>query len=36
MLQGISYLESAIPGVLHHHERYDGQGYPGNGSFAQL
>ncbi len=28
MLQGISYLESAIPGVLHHHERYDGRGYP--------
>ena len=28
MLQGISYLESAIPGVLCHHERYDGQGYP--------
>jgi len=28
MLQGISYLESAIPGVLYHHERYDGQGYP--------
>jgi HD-GYP domain-containing protein (c-di-GMP phosphodiesterase class II) len=28
VLRGISYLESAIPGVLHHHERYDGQGYP--------
>jgi len=28
MLQGISYLESAIPGVLYHHERYNGQGYP--------
>ncbi len=28
VLHGISYLESAIPGVLHHHERYDGQGYP--------
>jgi len=28
MLQGISYLESAIPGVLHHHERYNGRGYP--------
>jgi len=28
MLQGIAYLESAIPGVLYHHERYDGQGYP--------
>ena len=28
MLQGISYLESAIPGVLSHHERYDGHGYP--------
>jgi len=28
MLQGISYLESAIPGLLYHHERYNGQGYP--------
>jgi len=28
MLHGISYLESAIPGMMYHHERYDGQGYP--------
>lgn len=28
MLRGIRFLESALPIVLHHHERYDGTGYP--------
>lgn len=28
ILQGISHLHDVIPGVLYHHERIDGQGYP--------
>ncbi len=28
MLDGIRFLASAIPVVRHHHERYDGRGYP--------
>src|SRR5262249_19736821 len=28
MLAGISFLRSALPIVLHHHERFDGGGYP--------
>jgi response regulator RpfG family c-di-GMP phosphodiesterase len=28
ILEGIDYLEPAIPYVLYHHERYDGRGYP--------
>ena len=28
ILSNIAYLERAIPCVLHHHERYDGKGYP--------
>ncbi len=28
ILSNIAYLEKAIPCVLHHHERYDGSGYP--------
>lgn len=28
ILQGISHLQDVIPGVLYHHERIDGQGYP--------
>jgi len=28
ILSSIGYLEKMIPCVLHHHERYDGSGYP--------
>jgi HD-GYP domain-containing protein (c-di-GMP phosphodiesterase class II) len=28
MIKNIPYLAGAIPAVLHHHERWDGQGYP--------
>jgi HD-GYP domain-containing protein (c-di-GMP phosphodiesterase class II) len=28
ILDNIGYLEQALPCVLHHHERFDGQGYP--------
>ncbi len=28
MLKGIPPLEAILPGVLHHHERWDGRGYP--------
>jgi len=28
ILQGLKQLEYVLPGVLHHHERCDGQGYP--------
>ncbi len=30
ILQDIKQVRDIIPGVLHHHERYDGKGYPGN------
>jgi putative nucleotidyltransferase with HDIG domain len=29
ILRDIKQVEDIIPGVLHHHERYDGKGYPG-------
>jgi hypothetical protein len=28
ILKGIVLLEDTLPGVLHHHERWDGRGYP--------
>jgi putative two-component system response regulator len=28
MVKNVPYLVSAIPAILHHHERWDGQGYP--------
>jgi HD-GYP domain-containing protein (c-di-GMP phosphodiesterase class II) len=28
ILKGVSLLEDVLPGVMHHHERYDGKGYP--------
>jgi HD-GYP domain-containing protein (c-di-GMP phosphodiesterase class II) len=28
ILAGLSQLRDVLPGVLHHHERYDGKGYP--------
>src|SRR5437764_14234975 len=28
ILRDVKQLEDILPGVLHHHERYDGRGYP--------
>ncbi len=28
ILKGVTMLEDILPGVMHHHERYDGRGYP--------
>lgn len=28
MLEGVENLQAIIPGILHHHERWDGGGYP--------
>lgn len=28
ILKGVKLLEDVLPGVMHHHERYDGKGYP--------
>ncbi len=28
LLKGVTAFEDILPAVLHHHERYDGQGYP--------
>lgn len=28
ILEGVTQLANVLPGVLHHHERYDGAGYP--------
>ncbi len=30
ILQDVKQVRDIIPGVLHHHERYDGKGYPAN------
>src|SRR4051812_8127204 len=30
ILQDVKQIREIIPGVLHHHERYDGKGYPAN------
>jgi HD-GYP domain-containing protein (c-di-GMP phosphodiesterase class II) len=29
ILQDVKQIKDIIPGVLHHHERFDGKGYPG-------
>lgn len=29
ILDGVPGMQDLLPGVLHHHERYDGKGYPG-------
>ncbi|MDX2447506.1 MAG: HD-GYP domain-containing protein [Desulfobacterales bacterium] len=29
ILQPLVQLEGSLPGILHHHERFDGKGYPG-------
>lgn len=36
ILKGIPMLEDILPGVLHHHERYDGKGYPHGLSGEQI
>jgi putative nucleotidyltransferase with HDIG domain len=36
ILSNIAYLQRAIPCVLHHHERYDGRGYPERLSGARI
>lgn len=36
ILEGIPLLEDVLPGVLHHHERYDGRGYPARLSGEQI
>src|SRR2546421_920128 len=28
MLKGLPFLQASLPGILHHHERWDGEGYP--------
>jgi len=36
MLEGIPSLADILPGVLHHHERWDGKGYPGGISGEEI
>ncbi|WP_298750610.1 HD-GYP domain-containing protein [uncultured Serinicoccus sp.] len=28
VLEGLDFLEDSLPGIAHHHERWDGRGYP--------
>ena len=30
ILEGVPQVADTLPGILHHHERFDGKGYPGN------
>ena len=36
MVRGIAFLEEAYTGILHHHERLDGRGYPSGLSGADI
>ena len=36
ILRGIPSLEDVLPGVLHHHERWDGKGYPTGAAGEQI
>ncbi len=39
IIRDVEFLKEAIPVIRHHHERYDGKGYPdglGNGDLSQL
>lgn len=36
MLEGIDFLAPALPGILHHHERWDGRGYPAGLAGAEI
>ncbi|WP_161958489.1 HD-GYP domain-containing protein [Ornithinimicrobium cavernae] len=36
MLEGMNFLGGAVPGILHHHERLDGRGYPAGLSGADI
>jgi HD-GYP domain-containing protein (c-di-GMP phosphodiesterase class II) len=36
ILRGVKLLSSVLPGVLHHHERWDGKGYPHKLSGEQI
>jgi putative nucleotidyltransferase with HDIG domain len=36
MLQGLRFLRPSLPGILHHHERWDGGGYPSGISGTEI
>jgi len=36
ILQGIDFLKDSLPTIHHHHERYDGNGYPDGMSGAEI
>jgi len=36
LVQDITFLADALPGILHHHERVDGLGYPGGLAGSQI